>query len=171
MMRFFISLFILVWLSGCGYKPLSSISKNILGNKIYAHVKISTQDPRNTVLLQDAVNEAIVSRLGDSLVSKNLAQTTLDIKIKSVDFRPIIYDKNGYVISYKTKVVLDIVTTYENGKNYFYKAQGEYDFPIEANSVISDTKRFQAIKNSSSQALDEYIVNTSMQGYLHVNDN
>ncbi len=168
-MRNILSLFLSVFFISCGYKPLSHMGKSVLGDKIYAHVEINIKDPRNTVLLQDAVNEAVVSRLGSSLVSKNIAQTKLHVKIKSVKFRPIIYDENGYVISYKTKVVLEILTTYENGKKYVYEAQGEYDFPIEANSVISDTRRFLAIKNSSVQALDEYIVNISMRGYA--NDN
>jgi hypothetical protein len=43
---------------------------------------------------------------------------------------------------------------------------GEYDFTIEPNSVISDTRRFEAIKNASYEALDEYIAALAIRG-LH----
>lgn len=170
-MRYLSLISILFFLTSCGYKPTLKMSQYILGEKVYAQVKISITDQQNSVLLQDAVNEAVVNRLGASLVEKQSAQTIINIKLQSVTFRPIIYDRNGYIISYKAKVVLDITTIFNNDTKRFYKAFGDYDFPIEANSVISDTNRFDAIKNSSIEALDEYIANISIQGYKYVNDN
>lgn len=154
----------LLLLLGCGYKPVTKISQSVLGNKVYAYVTMSVYDPKNTVIIQDAVKEAIVSRFGDSMVPKSVAKSTLHASIKSVSFVPTIYDKNGYVISYKTRVVLTIVTTFSNGVVKTYNAQGEYDFPIQANSVISDTKRFEAIRRSSLSALDEYIAFIAVKG-------
>lgn len=157
---------ILVFLTSCGYKPVSKVSQNILGKRVYADVKISIKDPENTVLLKDALLEAVVSRFGSSLVEKSYAQTLINVAIQSVTFKPIIYDKNGYVTSYKTRVILKIDTIFNDDKKQTYFANGEYDFPIEANSIISDTKRFEAIKNSSLDALDEYIAYISIKGNL-----
>lgn len=156
--------FMFAFLVGCGYKPVSKMSQNVLGDGIYAHVIMSVKDPRNTVVLQDAVKEAVIERFGNSLVPKEAAQTILNLSIKSVKFKPIIYDKNGYVTAYKTKVVLLIDTIFEDDTKQSYLARGEYDFEIEANSVISDTRRYEAIKNSAQKALDEYVVFIAMRG-------
>lgn len=87
-----------------------------MGQNIYAEVTISRQDPRNSVLIKDAVNEAVVSRFGAKLVSKEKADTVLKISIGSISFSPIVYDKYGYVISYKTTVVLAMQYEDENKK-------------------------------------------------------
>ncbi|PID47688.1 MAG: hypothetical protein CR967_03430 [Proteobacteria bacterium] len=149
---------------GCGYKPLSKVSKNILGDKIYSYVSTSINDPQNSVIIQDALKEAIVSRFGGSLVPRQKAESILHVNIKSVNFIPTIYDQNGYVVSYKAKLILETKTTFANGQTSSYDARGEYDFDIQANSVISDSKRFKAIKLSSLSALDEYIAFIAVKG-------
>ncbi len=150
---------------GCGYKPITRITQNILGDKVYAYASISINDPQNSVIIQDAVKEAIVSRFGANLSSKKNATSILHVNIKSINFRPIVYDKNGYVTSYKAKVILRISTTFASGNKKIYDTGGEYDFHIEANSVISDIKRFEAIKHSSLSALDEYIAFIATSSY------
>ncbi|MDX1808856.1 MAG: LPS assembly lipoprotein LptE [Sulfurospirillaceae bacterium] len=151
---------------GCGYKPSSYYTKKVLGDNIHVNVTISRKDPKNSVLVKDAINEAVVGRFGGRLSSKEKADSNLLIGIESVTFTPTVYDKNGYVIAYKTSVVLN--TTYEtktHGKKSF-SATGEYDFPIEANSVISDTKRFDAIKFASLDAVNEIISKISIIGSM-----
>lgn len=163
-LNFAIILIFLVLFSGCGYKPTSSLSKNIMGDKVYVHVSMSLRDPKNSAALKDAVNEAIVSRLKGSLVLKEEAHTLLHVRIKSFKFRPIIYNEFGYITSYKTLVTLSFDTVFKDKSQEIFTATGEYDFPIEANSVISDTKRFIAIKNASLKALDEYMAFLSIKG-------
>lgn len=165
-MKSIILAFVLVVFTSCGYKPVSKMSRNVLGERVYADVKISIKDPENSVLLKDALLEAVVSRFGSTLVKKSYAHTLINVVMKSIKFKPIIYDKNGYVTSYKAKVVLKIDTIFNNDKKQTYLANGEYDFTIEANSIISDSKRFEAIENSSLDALDEYIAYISIKGNL-----
>jgi len=100
MKQLFLGILMLAFLSGCGYKPVSYYAKHALGQKIYAEVTISRQDPTNSVLIKDAVNEAIVSRFGAKLVSKEEAESILHIKIGSIAFSPTVYDKYGYVVAY-----------------------------------------------------------------------
>lgn len=141
---------------GCGYKPVSKVTQEVLGEKVFANVKISINDPKNTVILQDAINSALASHFGRTLVPRHLADTVLNLKIKSINFTPIVYDKNGYAISYQTKIVLLIDTKTKGRDKITYVAEGEYDFFTEANSIISDSKRFEAIKQSSINALEGY---------------
>ena len=88
------------------------------------------------------------------------------VKLNNISFVPIQYDKNGYVLAYKSYVTLE--TTYYDKKAHkrVITTKGDYDFSIKSNSVISDTKRFEAIKFASSKAIDEFISKVSIQGIL-----
>ncbi len=161
-----IILVLVLFFVSCGYKPVSKISEDVLGDKIYVSIAVSLNDPKNSVLIKDSVLEAVVSRFDRKLVERQNANTLMHVKLNSINFSPIVYDKNGYVISYRTRVVLNILTNLKNGKKISYDASGEYDFNIEPNSIISDSKRFEAIKGSSLDALDEYVAFISIKGML-----
>ena len=163
MKHIFLGILLAFVLIGCGYKPTSYYAKSALGTRIYADVIISRQDPQNSVLIKDSINEAIVSRFGSRLVSKEEADVILKVKLTSVAFSPVVYDKYGYVIAYKTIVALEITST-KQGQNEVFQTSGEYDFSIEFNSVISDSKRFEAIRNAADDALDEFVSKVSIQG-------
>ncbi len=151
---------------GCGYKPVSSYSKEALGESVFVDVESSLEDPENTVLIKDAINDVLVSRFHARLTSKKDAKVKLRLKLKKVLFEPIRYDRNGFVTAYNTRVELS--TEYESlkGKKTIVTT-GEYAFPIESNSVISDTKRFEAIKNASKKAIDEFISKIAVEGLLY----
>ena len=155
---------ILLFFVSCGYKPTMYYSKRILGDNIYVEVKTSLKDPENTVLIRDALNEAVIERFRSRVVSRAEADAIVEMSLKRVTFLPIQYDKNGYVIAYKTYV--DLLTRYrdKNGANATITSRGDYDFAIESNSVISDTKRFEAIKHASYKAIDEFISKLSVKG-------
>lgn len=171
MKHFFLGIGACLLLLGCGYKPAAYYAKSALGTKIYAEVTISRKDPQNSVQIKDSVNEAIVSRLGGKLVPKEEAETLLHVSIGSITFTPTIYDQNGYVIAYKTKVTLN--TSYQKETQAIQKFQttGEYDFSIEANSVVSDTKRLEAIGYAANEALDEFISKIAIRGLYNGNHN
>lgn len=158
------SLFIVLFISACGYKPSSYYAQEALGEKIHVEVEISRKDPKNSVLIKDAVNESVITRLGGKLSNKETADAELFVKIASTTFSAILYDENGYVVSYKAKVVLSIRYVTKDGNKNSFTTSGEYDFPIEANSVISDTNRFEAIKYASLDALNEFVSKISVQG-------
>ena len=171
MKQLFLGILMLAFLSGCGYKPASYYAKHALGQKIYAEVTISRQDPTNSVLIKDAVNEAIVSRFGAKLVSKEEAESILHIKIGSIAFSPTVYDKYGYVVAYKATVILAIDYEDENKKVQKLTATGEYDFSIESNSVVSDNNRFDAIRYAANDALDEFVSKIAIKGLRNGNNN
>lgn len=171
MKQLFLGFLFAIVISGCGYKPSSYYAKQALGDRLYAEVTISRQDPRNSVLIKDAVNEAIVSRFGGKLVTKEQADSVLHVKIQSISFSPTVYDTYGYVIAYKASVVLAM--EYENANKKIEKltATGEYDFSIEANSVISDNSRFDAIRYAANDALDEFVSKIAIKGLRNGNNN
>ena len=166
-MRFLGLVLAVALLAGCGYRPASKITQSVLGEKVFIDVLISVKDPKNSVLIKDALKEAMIGRLGRNVVSKEEAQTEIYATLGSVGFSATVYDQDGYVTAYKARVNLRITTVFETGERETITASGEYDFTIEANSVISDSRRFEAIKNASIDALDEYVAAISVRGMRH----
>jgi len=151
--------------SGCGYKPLTKYTKNVFTDRVYVDVDVYLRDPENAVLVKDALNEAVVSRFNSKLVKKSDATTHLKVKFENVTFNPIQYDSNGYAIFYRAKVTLKISYNSNNKKGQ-EKVVGFYDFPIEPNAVISDSKRFESIRFGAQKALDSFVARIAMRGAI-----
>jgi len=62
-MRYIGSLLIVVFITACGYKPTVHYSREVLGERIHVDVSISRKDPKNSVLIKDAVNESVITRV------------------------------------------------------------------------------------------------------------
>ena len=149
-MKISVLVFVFFGILACGYKPSAKFSREVVGNKISTDVVISAQDPENTVIIKDAVDEAIVKVFHASLTSRTSSQTHLQLSISDPLYSPIQYNDDGYVIAYRTTVTLTIVK-YHNGLSKNYTAKGTYDFSIQPNAIISDQERFEAIKFSSEK--------------------
>ena len=70
-MRKILTIFCLVFIMGCGYKPTSKIVNDIMPNSVFVDVVMSKTDPQNTVAIKDAVKTGIVQRLGKELSDKS----------------------------------------------------------------------------------------------------
>lgn len=164
MKKIFIIIFAMFFLTSCGYVPSARYAKTVLSDKIYIDVIMDRKDPQNIVLIKDALIAAMVDRFGSNVVSKSEADSTIIASLNSVVFLPVAYDKNGYVVSYRAVVTLKIDFELKNRQKDSLTTKGDYDFPIIADSVISDTKRFEAIKAASIDAIDEFIAVVSIRG-------
>lgn len=153
-----------IFLAGCGYQPASHFAKNVVGDSVSTEVVIRMEDPQNTVIIKDAVDTAVITKFRTALVSKNVSQTHLKILISSVTFSPLRYDTNGYVITYRTTVVMGITRIQAGKENKNYTTQGTYDFEIEPNAIISDQARFEAIRQGAQKGIDAFIAQVAAQG-------
>ena len=134
-----------------------------MGDTVSTKVIISMTDPENTVLLKDALDEAVIRRFQTNLRHSREAKTHLEISLRNVSFGALQYDSNGYVISYRTTINLGIKRiTKEFTKNY--NAVGNYDFTINPNAIITDQQRFEAIANSATKALDSFVAQVASEG-------
>ena len=104
--------FILV---GCGYKPVSKITNDIMGDRVYVNVLISKEEPKNSVWIKDSVLEGIVTRLGKRISYDKNEPTTITVSIKSLNYQALLYDENGYVTSYKAILTLNFDTKLKGG--------------------------------------------------------
>ncbi|OUT09614.1 penicillin-binding protein [Campylobacter concisus] len=178
-MRYFLAFFIAIFICGCGYKPVSKITHDLVGDKIYVDVIISKEEPKNSVWIKDAVKEGMVARLNKNLSSKESADTSIIISVKDLNYEAIIYDEFGYITSYKAHLNLNYKTKFKDGSVVDIPATGEYDFSVArrqkdvrfADSVLSDTQKYEAIKEASKEAFDEYIASLAVKGYRNGSSN
>lgn len=148
---------------GCGYAPASHYARNVVGDSVSTEVVVSMEDPQNTVIIKDAVDTAVITKFRTSLKPKNSAKTHLTIAIGGASFSPLQYDTNGYVITYRTTVIMSIVRM--TGKeSASYATKGYYDFAIEPNAIITDQARFEAISQGAQKAIDAFIAQLASEG-------
>ena len=168
-MRRVLTVFCLIFLIGCGYKPVSRIAKETMSGSVFVDVMMSKTDPQNTVAIKDAIRQGIVQRLGMSLSDKNSAQTIVVASIKSLSFSELSYDQFGYVTSYRANLVVNFSTKLKNGEIFSKDCVGDYDFKVSRlvknSSIMSDKDRYKAIENASAQAFDEFISALAIRGF------
>ena len=160
-----LSCFLVLFITACGYKPSSYYAKEELKGKIFVNLLIDLEDPRNAALIKDAMNEIIVHRLDSKIVyDRALADTIMDVQLKSVSMTVLQDDENGYNKLYKATANIYVKYKNKKGSNSF-NVSGDYDFSIDDDSSITDTKRFEAIKNASSEALEEVISKIAINSF------
>lgn len=145
---------ICMFVIGCGYKPTSYYAKKQIGERVYVDLYVNIEDPKNSVLIKDSVNEKLSARLGATLVSlKSQADTFVTVKLNSVALTQTQYDESGFTKLYTVKVTVN-TKVINKGKTNSFNVTGRYDFSIDDSSTISETKRFDAIAIASNRAMD-----------------
>lgn len=160
-----LTIFTFLLLTACGYKPSSHYSKKIISQKVYTEVEVSLSDPENAVLVKDALNKALYTRLKSQATKKEDAGSSIKVSYKSIRFVPLQYNRRGYVVYYQANITLKFI--FEKGKKREERSiVGRYEFPIRPSAIISNDLRFQAIEQGSVKALDEFISYISAKGLL-----
>jgi len=142
-------------LVGCGYRPTVHYTKKVLGQKIYTTISIPVEDPESSLLIIDAINEAVVSKFQSSLCdSKTEADTILEIKTAAFSTSGLQKDDKGYTVLYRTTSTLGIVLKTKKLTRTF-KVSGIYDFAVTSDSLVSEEKRLESFRLATLKALDE----------------
>ena len=148
-----------LFLAGCGYKPIAHKSKEALGQKVYVEVKIDTRDSQNSVVLKDRLTASVMDRLHLQVVEKDKAYSIINVRLQNVGFESLAENKTGFSTFYRC--VVNVEFQYQNIKTQkvrkFYK-KGFYNFSLNANSIITDSIRMDAINNAALDALDGFIL-------------
>jgi len=149
--------------SACGYKPSAKYTRAVVGEKISTSITISAHDPENTVIIKDAVDEAIIEVFHASLVDRANSQTHLNLSISNPSYSPIVYDSDGFVIGYRMNVSLNIAR-YHDGVTKSYSVKGTHDFTVAPNAIVTDQQRFDAIRFSAAKAIRSFVAKVSAEG-------
>lgn len=139
---------------GCGYKPSSGFTKKALGVKIFTEVAIPIDNPESSILIKDIINEAIITKYGSRLSSKNEADATITIKKANFSIDGLQKDEYGFTVFYRSSATLDVEVQTRDKKNSF-TVSGTYDFFVTSESIISEEKRLDSFKFATIKALDE----------------
>ena len=165
-MRLMLLLLILFLGGACGYRPSAHFTPHVIGERVYTEVEVSLSDPENSVLTKDALNRALYSRFKSLATRKADAQSQIHVLYQSIDFIPLQYDRNGYVVQYQANIKLKFRLI--KGKQHEERLIiGRYEFPIRPSAIISNDLRFKAIEQGSMHALDQFIAYVSAKGLLH----
>lgn len=162
-MKIILSLLILLSFLSCGYKPSSKFAREVMGEKISTNIIISAYDPENTVIIKDAVDEAVITVFHSSLHDRANSDTHLEISISGISYSANVYNDNGYVIGYRMMVALNI-TRIHNGISKSYPVSGTYDFTVDPNATVTDKERFDAIRFSAAKAIESFVAKVSAEG-------
>ena len=147
--------------NGCGYKPTVSYAKKELTGNVYVKLFVDLKDPRNAVLIKDSMNQLLTQKLGAKLVyDEKIADVVMNLKINSVSMSVIQYDSEGYNQLYRASVTILVAYTKKAKKGITtFTVSGETDFSVgdDDSDTITDTVRYEAIKDASDDALDEVL--------------
>lgn len=137
--------------TGCGYKPTIDFAKNKFNNKNgFIEVQIDYNNANNSVYLKDALIEFAINKLNLKLVkNKSFAQIKIVGKINSISQTQLQSDTSGFGKIYRENVSLSIKI---NNKSYTLNSY--YDFSIDPNSGVTESKKEEAIKNAITKALN-----------------
>ena len=154
-------------LVSCGYKPSSYYAKKEMEGNVFVNINVSLEDPKNSVLVKDAIIKLLIQKLDSKLVSEqSKADVIMNIAISSVSLQTLQYDSLGYNKLYKAVVVLGVnYTRKDNGVKKSFTVDGEYDFSVDNGATITETKRFDAISNASNKALDEVLSKIAVSSF------
>jgi hypothetical protein len=160
---FTITLFIIA----CGYKPSSYYAKKEMEGNVFVKLNVSLEDPKNSVLVKDAILKLLIQKLDSKLVDKESnADVIMNVTINSVSMQTLQYDTSGYNKLYRALVVLRIDYFRKNdGIRKSFNVDGEYDFSIDDGTTITETKRFDAISKASDKALDEVLSKIAVSSF------
>lgn len=163
----FLLLISLLFLTSCGYRPSAYYAKQELGKDLFVRMDIRLSDPRNSVLVKDAVTKILIQRVGSNMVdSVEQADIIMDLKINSVSISTLQYDKDGYNKLYKAKVVIAVkYLTKSTGKIKNFTVDGEHDFSIDKGATINDTHRFEAISKASDMAVSDLLSRAAVASF------
>jgi hypothetical protein len=155
--------------SGCGYKPTSYYAKNEINGKVYVKLNVNINNTDNSILIKDAVNEMVVQQFRSSLIEdKNKANTLIDVSLLSVSFTTLQLDNQGYAKLYRTTVAIGL--NYHNidtNKTKSLIVNGSYDYSVDVDSVITDTKKDESIKIAAQKALADIFSIIAVQSFRY----
>jgi hypothetical protein len=160
---FTITLFIIA----CGYKPSSYYAKKEMEGNVFVKLNVSLEDPKNSVLVKDAILKLLIQKLDSKLVDKESnADVIMNVTINSVNIQTLQYDASGYNKLYRVFVVLKVdYLRKDDGIRKSFKVDGEYDFSVDDGTTITETKRFDAISKASDKALDEVLSKIAVSSF------
>jgi hypothetical protein len=162
--KFWITVSMVLLVSACGYKPSSHMIKHIFSDTVYVEVIVDRVEPENAPYVKDEMNRLIYTRFKGRVASKEEAQSQIRLSYAGSTFTPLAY-KDGYVTRYRAviRVKFDMLTKEGRAKKTI---RSIVESDIQASSLTSSALRTEAIRKGLEKALDEFMAYVSAKGML-----
>ena len=157
MVKNFLAIFIMIFITSCGYKPMSYFANKALGDRVYVNIKMNLENTEESVKIKDTINEAIISRFHSRLVRENEADTILNVNVENIKDAIIATNAQGFATFYRVNVT--IVFSFERkDKTYTFNNVGYYDYAASLSSPQTTfNNRSTAILEAAKQSIDKFI--------------
>ena len=150
--------------TACGYKPSSTLIKNVFDDNVYVEVNVDSVEPENAPFVKDEMNRLIYTRFKGHVTTKERAKSQIKVNYSGSSFSPLAY-KDGYVTRYRANIhVYFELITKDGVLKKSINARHEAD--IQASSLTSSVLRTEAIRKGLEKALDEFLAYVSVKGML-----
>ena len=169
-MKKLLALVLVLFLIGCGYRPLAHFAREIFGKSIYVEIIIDPKFPKSGVLAKDILNKAFLSRFHLDVTPKDKAQSKILMDLKSIDFTSIAQDDQGFTTHYKITVDIDFKYKSIYGEEYNVSTSGSSDYASTANmtSIATEKSQLDAINLAVEQAINKFVSQTFYQGATYL---
>ncbi len=163
-LKFWMTVSVVFFMSACGYKPSSHMIKNVFSDTVYVEVIVDRAEPENAPYVKDEMNRLIYTRFKGRVVSKEEAQSQIRISYAGSTFTPLAYE-DGYVTRYRANIRVKFDMVNKQGRET-KTITSIVESDIQASSLTSSALRTEAIRTGLEKALDEFLAYVSAKGML-----
>jgi len=146
----------LLWLAGCGYRPVSHMSRSLFSQPLYLEVTLSRKNPESGLFLTDAMREAVRYRLAGKLTDDPQADERLKVSYRVVSLDALGYDTHGYVERYRVKLETHFDLLRQK-KHLVATIQTIEEADVTPSALESSSAKREAIKSCAVKAVDQFI--------------
>lgn len=164
-----IVLFLIIFFTGCGYKPLAHYAQATFGKSVYVDVVIPSDFPKLGVSAKDMIHRAILSRLHLSLAPKESAESILRVEVSRIDFEKISEDTEGFANHYRARV--ELIFSYQDSEHQErqirIESSGDYASTSTMTTLAIEKSRLNAINFALQQIVDQLTSRIFYQGVIY----
>ena len=162
----FIFIFTIFIFNGCGYKPTSSYASKALSSDVFIEVPIDIKNARNSVLIKDALIELVINKFKlRTTTNKSFANSFIKAKLVSVSHKELQSDISGYAKVYRETVTVEVIYNKINKDSKKITVSNYFDFIVNSDSTITQSKKDEAIKIAINKALSEVFSKIAINSY------
>ncbi|WP_373028429.1 LPS assembly lipoprotein LptE [Sulfurovum sp.] len=162
--KFWMTVSMVLLVSACGYKPSSHMIQNVFNDTVYVEVIVDRVEPENAPFLKDEMNRLVYTRFKGRVVTKEQAQSQIRLSYAGSTFTPLAY-RDGYVTRYRANVKVKFDMVNKEGK-VSKTISSIVESDIQESSLDSSVLRTEAIRIGLGKALDEFLAYVSAKGML-----
>lgn len=152
-MRKYFLLYIFFFFIGCGYKPTVNITNEILKGNVYIDVPIDIHNIENSILIRESLIDMFSNKFNMIVVNeKSKADLYATGKIFLITHEALESDL-GYVKLFRETVTIQVEFSDKKSLKKSYKATDYYDYSIDDESILSERRKNDAIKEAIKNAL------------------